>query len=378
MFRIPADALRTEDAPAAAGLARVRRRRARRGGRASNRPSRRLNCRWRRIAELGPRAAPGTAAPSAAGRREPEPLDVPATAELPQLRRPCRPCCRKPPTSRARRARCAGHPPGLHADRVGRSDRGDAKWRAGRPRPGAVRDGAGATMPGPTCCRSDDFGATQVIRAEPVLPVELPRGRPGQRLRLRPAEELAAPEPEAPHRDQRHRFRQPGRHRPAPPQAHDACRRRRRAPARDEQVKVIGGPAHRHPALQRLPQRGGRVVAPPGHRDQRVGAGDEPARARLHRGPGPTRWPAAPPPWASRPCPRSPAASKARCSTPRRWPAARPSTPTFTEAAEEVRRLLHQFAAGFLKDPTAVVQALHELEGRSKASRARIGGANCR
>src|SRR6185295_2381852 len=35
----------------------------------------------------------------------------------------------------------------------------------------------------------------------------------------------------------------------------------------------------------------------------------------------------------------------------------------FTEAAEEVRRLLHQFAAGFLKDPEQrLLRELHELK----------------
>ena len=44
--------------------------------------------------------------------------------------------------------------------------------------------------------------------------------------------------------------------------------------------------AHRHPALQRLPQRGRRVVAPAGHRSGRVGARAEPAGGRFDRRPG--------------------------------------------------------------------------------------------
>lgn len=44
---------------------------------------------------------------------------------------------------------------------------------------------------------------------------------------------------------------------------------------------------------------------------------------------------------------------------------------TFTEAAEEVRRLLHQFAAGFLKEPDArllrELQALKDAEGEARA-----------
>ena len=44
---------------------------------------------------------------------------------------------------------------------------------------------------------------------------------------------------------------------------------------------------------------------------------------------------------------------------------------TFTEAAEEVRRLLHQFAAGFLKEPNArllrELQALKDAEGETRA-----------
>ena len=44
--------------------------------------------------------------------------------------------------------------------------------------------------------------------------------------------------------------------------------------------------AHRHPALQRLPQRSRRVVAPARHRSGRVGAGTEPAGARFGRRPG--------------------------------------------------------------------------------------------
>ncbi|QJW83168.1 hypothetical protein HK414_03825 [Ramlibacter terrae] len=44
---------------------------------------------------------------------------------------------------------------------------------------------------------------------------------------------------------------------------------------------------------------------------------------------------------------------------------------TFTEAAEEVRRLLHQFAAGFLKEPDArllrELQALKDAEGEPRA-----------
>ena len=57
-------------------------------------------------------------------------------------------------------------------------------------------------------------------------------------------------------------------------------------------------------------------------------------------------------------------ARRLRCSTRRRWPMARRSTGTaFIEAAEEIRRLLHQFAAGFLKEPDpGVIEALHALK----------------
>ena len=85
-------------------------------------------------------------------------------------------------------------------------------------------------------------------------------------------------------------------------------------------------------------------VAPPGRRHRR-------SRWRI-------RWPATRPPSASPTC-----RSWRACSN-TRWRARRPSamaTPTrprcSTTAADEIRRLLHQFAAGFLKSPAAALVA---------------------
>ena len=84
--------------------------------------------------------------------------------------------------------------------------------------------------------------------------------------------------------------------------------------------------AHRHPALQRLPQRGRRMVAPARHRIGRVGAGAEPADARLHRGPGAR----AGRQLRHRRIPHAvrhrPGAGKQRCRRRSRWPTGRRGT----------------------------------------------------
>jgi chemosensory pili system protein ChpA (sensor histidine kinase/response regulator) len=61
-----------------------------------------------------------------------------------------------------------------------------------------------------------------------------------------------------------------------------------------------------------------------------------------------TRWPAVRPPWATASCRRWRVRSSMRCCARRRGPGTRGRAELFNEAADEIRRLLHQFAAGFL------------------------------
>ena len=112
--------------------------------------------------------------------------------------------------------------------------------------------------------------------------------------------------------------------------------------------------AHRHPAVQHLPERGRRAVAPPRHRGRRVGDGAAPRRSARCRSRSPIRSPAARPRSASPTSRTSPACSSTR-SRARRSSATAPTEEArlFVDAAEEIRRLLHQFAAGFLQQPVA-------------------------
>ena len=136
--------------------------------------------------------------------------------------------------------------------------------------------------------------------------------------------------------------------------------------------------AHRHSALQRVPQRGGRMVAPAGHR------GREWALELNQRVPDSTVGLAHALAGSSATVGFHALSDIARalegalqhtqtlaCGTPQHGAG-------LHRAAEEIRRLLHQFAAGFLKEPEPrLLEALQALEAprRARAEPARARSA---
>ena len=145
-----------------------------------------------------------------------------------------------------------------------RGCRSTSTWRARRPT---------ARTHGRRCRSAEPRSG----RRCPVATVETDRAR--LRPRRRP---LPAPPPARRRTSIRCRRRsrrpRPNRSREPRPRAEAEARlagrdaRRRRPTPEPEQFKVIGPLSHRHPAVQHLPERGRRAVAPPDHRARRVGA----------------------------------------------------------------------------------------------------------
>ena len=103
------------------------------------------------------------------------------------------------------------------------------------------------------------------------------------------------------------------------------------------------------------------MVAPARHRSRRVGARAAPARCPTPPSAWRIRWPAVPPRSASRPVGMA-RLFEARCSTCRCRAAARRAGRGARRRGRRMRRLLHQFAAGFLKEPAEeTLQALRDV-----------------